>query len=123
VLSGLFLVIQIVLLLGFIYAINEALIDKEEIGHKFALVGATVSMYAVGLVVIGFMYHLYAPFPSCSLNIFFITWTLIMGVAYSVFSVRPANLHSLSHSAIFSSAFRILVWASTAHGMPHMGVQ
>ncbi len=44
-------------------------------------------MYACGLVIIGFMYHFYAPAASCSLNIFFITWTLIMGIAYSIFSV------------------------------------
>ncbi len=92
VLSGFFLIIQIVLLLGFIYAINEFLIEKEEIGHRVALIGATVSMYAVGLVIIGFMYHYYAPFASCGLNIFFITWTLIMGIAYSLFSVRPVSL-------------------------------
>ena len=86
-LSGFFLIIQIILLLGFIYAINEYLIDKDHASHKVALVGATVSMYACGLVIIGFMYHFYAPAASCSLNIFFITWTLIMGIAYSIFSV------------------------------------
>ncbi len=87
VLSGFFLVIQIILLLGFIYAINEYLIDKDHISHKIALIGATVSMYACGLVIIGFMFHYYAPAASCSLNIFFITWTLILGIAYSIFSV------------------------------------
>lgn len=77
------------LLLGFIYAMNEYLIDHEEIGHKIALIGATISMYAIGLVIVGFMYHYYAPFASCGLNIFFITWTLIMGMAYSLYSVSP----------------------------------
>ncbi|KAK9907944.1 hypothetical protein WJX75_000353 [Coccomyxa subellipsoidea] len=89
VLSGFFLIIQIILLLGFIYAINEYLIEKDHVSHKIALVGATVAMYACGIVIIGFMYHFYAPAASCSLNIFFITWTLIMGIAYSIFSVTP----------------------------------
>ncbi len=38
-LSGFFLIIQIILLLGFIYAINEYLIDKDHASHKVALVG------------------------------------------------------------------------------------
>lgn len=92
VLSGFFLIIQIILLLGFIFQINEFLVDNEHISHKIALVGATISMYACGLVIIGFMYHYYAPFASCGLNIFFITFTLIMGIAYSLFSVSPGKI-------------------------------
>ena len=117
VLSGFFLIIQIILLLGFIYAINEYLIEKDHVSHKIALVGATVAMYACGIVIIGFMYHFYAPAASCSLNIFFITWTLIMGIAYSIFS---ASLLAQSHT-LFGCA-RLLfdsLSSSNPHGITH----
>ena len=45
-------------------------------------------MLAGGLVILGFMYHFYAPYADCSLNIFFISWTLIMALFIIALSVR-----------------------------------
>ena len=53
-------------------------------------------MLAGGLVILGFMYHYYAPYASCSLNIFFITWTLIMALVYAALSVRPELYSALA---------------------------
>ena len=71
-----------------ILQINDFLISKDELSHRIALVGATTSMLAGGLVILGFMYHYYAPYANCGLNIFFITWTLIMALIYVALSVR-----------------------------------
>lgn len=68
--------------------INDFLISKDELSHRIALVGASVTMLAGGLVILGFMYHYYAPYADCGLNIFFITWTLIMALCYVALSVR-----------------------------------
>ena len=68
--------------------INDFLISKDELSHRIALVGATTTMLAGGLIILGFMYHYYAPYASCGLNIFFITWTLIMALFYVGLSVR-----------------------------------
>ena len=68
--------------------INDFLISKDELSHRIALVGASTTMLAGGLVILGFMYHFYAPYANCSLNIFFITWTLIMALFYIALSVR-----------------------------------
>ncbi len=68
--------------------INDFLISKDELSHRIALVGATTSMLAGGVVILGFMYHYYAPYANCGLNIFFITWTLIMALIYVALSVR-----------------------------------
>ena len=69
---------------------NDFLISKDELSHRIALVGASTCMLAGGLVILGFMYHYYAPYASCSLNIFFITWTLIMALFLTGLSVRSA---------------------------------
>lgn len=85
--------------------INDFLISKDELSHRIALVGATTSMLAGGLVILGFMYHYYAPYASCGLNIFFITWTLIMALIYVALSVRSlldvlTELPALSNALI-----------------------
>ena len=83
--------------------INDFLISKDELSHRVALVGATTTMLAGGLVILGFMYHYYAPYASCGLNIFFITWTLIMALVYVTLSVRSL-LDSLTElPALFSA--------------------
>ena len=69
---------------------NDFLISKDQLSHRVALVGASTCMLAGGLVILGFMYHYYAPYASCSLNIFFITWTLIMVLFFTGLSVRSA---------------------------------
>ena len=69
---------------------NDFLISKDQLSHRIALVGASTCMLAGGLVILGFMYHYYAPYASCSLNIFFITWTLIMALFFTGLSVRSA---------------------------------
>ena len=69
---------------------NDFLISKDQLSHRIALVGASTCMLAGGLVILGFMYHYYAPYAGCSLNIFFITWTLIMALFFTGLSVRSA---------------------------------
>ncbi len=84
---------------------NDFLISKDQLSHRIALVGASTCMLAGGLVILGFMYHYYAPYASCSLNIFFITWTLIMALFFTGLSVRSAlqTTHSdQSPSVVFA---------------------
>ncbi len=49
--------------------------------------GAVV-LYVGALAVLGLLFHLYAASPSCRLNIFFIAWTLVLGIGYTLLSVR-----------------------------------
>ena len=86
-LAGVYLVMQLVVLLDFIYRLNNSLIDRE--GCVPVLVTLTAGCYVTGLVGIGFQYHMFAPSASCGLNIFLITFTLVLGVASGVVSVLP----------------------------------
>lgn len=52
----------------------------------------TVLLYGGALAIIGMLFHLYAPAPSCKLNIFFIAWTLILGISTTLLSARMPGL-------------------------------
>ena len=52
----------------------------------------TILLYGGALAVIGMLFHFYAPVPGCRLNIFFIAWTLVLGVATTLLSVRMRRL-------------------------------
>lgn len=50
----------------------------------------TAMLFIGALMVVGVTFHYYAPAPTCRLNIFFIAWTLILGIVYTFVSVRSA---------------------------------
>lgn len=106
VLSGLYLVAQLIVLLDFIYRLNGSLVDRE--GCVAVLLSLTTACYAGALVSLGFQYHMFAPSPSCGLNIFLITFTLILGIAASIVSVLPKRNQS---SGLFTAA-AVFLYAS-----------
>jgi hypothetical protein len=84
VLAGIYLVIQIFTLLELVYTINEWLLEKS---WGFVLIISTALMYGGGYTIVGVLYHYFAPYGWCHLNIFFITWTVVLGFTYSFISV------------------------------------
>ncbi|GIL85123.1 hypothetical protein Vretifemale_13749 [Volvox reticuliferus] len=60
--------------------INEWLVERDNRGTWALLIAGTAISFAGGLVLTGVTYHYYAPASSCSLNIFFITWNLVLGL-------------------------------------------
>ncbi|KAG2434310.1 hypothetical protein HYH02_012332 [Chlamydomonas schloesseri] len=79
--SGVFLVLQLILLVNFVYEINEWLVEKDNKAAWAVLISGAVATFCLGLVLTGIDYHFFAPRASCSLNIFFVTWNLILGLA------------------------------------------
>ncbi|KAK9840265.1 hypothetical protein WJX74_006470 [Apatococcus lobatus] len=87
VLSGFFLVLQVLIMIDFIYLINMWLLERD---HCLpGLVIGTLVTFIGSLGVTGVLYYFYAPSVHCHLNIFFITITLILGIGYSILSVTP----------------------------------
>ncbi|GFR44202.1 hypothetical protein Agub_g5385 [Astrephomene gubernaculifera] len=78
--SGVFLVLQLVLLVAFVYEVNEWLVARDSPAAWALLVGGAAVAFGGGLVLTGITYHYYAPAASCSLNVFFITWNLLLGL-------------------------------------------
>lgn len=113
--AGFFIIIQLVLLIEFAYSWNESWLgkmeDEEMDGTKkwyymlltatFSLllgsIGLTIAMYISFLFIVLLYYYLYY-FDSkyvlfgksgCSLNQFFISFNLILGLIYCVMSIHP----------------------------------
>lgn len=61
---------------------------------------------------IGFLYHVYAPSASCSLNIWFITSIILCFLAYGAISVSPLRTES---AGLFTSAC-VLAYTSERRG-------
>lgn len=103
--SGLFLIFQVIELINFVYVINEYLTEREQCWSWTVLVLGSGLCFCGGLALLGVCYHFYAPSPSCSLNIFFITWTIIMMLAMVMVLFVPDRARSaglLTSGAVFA---------------------
>ena len=81
---------------------NEWLLDREWNG---ALIAGSFLFYGGALAGLGLLYHWWAPRASCSLHIFFITWTLVMALIYTALSLtpwRPPAAGLLTAGAVFA---------------------
>lgn len=101
VFSTFFIVLQLIILLEFFYWINEWLLERESRACAVVLAGGSFLMIAGSFVGIGFMYNYYAPSSSCSLNIWFITSTILFFLLYAAISVSPIRNKS---AGLFTSA-------------------
>lgn len=97
--AGIFLIIQLISVINFIYWWNEDwLSDKNLRRCSIPMVVVTAICYAGALSGIVLMYIWFAPKSSCGLNIFFITFTLIM-----ILVMTGISLHSKVNAGLMTS--------------------
>mmetsp|Transcript_57447 Transcript_57447/g.181881 ORF Transcript_57447/g.181881 Transcript_57447/m.181881 type:complete len:464 (+) Transcript_57447:4179-5570(+) len=103
--GAIFLLVQLFIILEFIYQINERLLDEQSYPGlaKAILVTVTLALYLASLAGIGLMYHYFAPHADCSLNILFITLTLILGLGYTILSVSSIREDTQVRASLFTS--------------------
>lgn len=65
---------------------------QENMG--WVLIIGTFVSYCGALTIIGAVYKFWAPHPSCGLNIFFITFTLVLALIFTLISVSPWRLET-----------------------------
>jgi len=87
IVAGFFLIAQLIVLLDFVYRVNGSLIDRDECLP--VLLAMTLLSFGLGIASLGVQYWLFAPSAGCGLNIFLITFTLILGIAAAIVSVLP----------------------------------
>ncbi|CAJ1951835.1 unnamed protein product [Sphenostylis stenocarpa] len=88
--AGVFLLIQLISIISFITWLTDCF-GSEKYAERCqiqVMLFATIS-YFISLVGIILMYIWYAPLPSCLLNIFFITWTLVLLQLMTSVSLHP----------------------------------
>ncbi|XP_057967861.1 uncharacterized protein LOC131157596 isoform X2 [Malania oleifera] len=86
--AGVFLLIQLISVISFIRWLNDCCQSDKYGCHFHVMLLATIA-YVVCLVGIILMYIWYAPEASCLLNIFFITWTLVLLQLMTSVSLHP----------------------------------
>ncbi|KAK0570608.1 hypothetical protein LWI29_003924 [Acer saccharum] len=88
--AGVFLLIQLISVISFITWLDDCC-KSEKNAERFrihVMLIATVA-YVISIVGIIMMYIWYTPDPSCLLNIFFITWTLVLLQLMTSVSLHP----------------------------------
>ncbi|KAL2929327.1 putative serine incorporator [Bienertia sinuspersici] len=88
--AGIFLLIQLVSVISFIFWINDwCQSEKYAERCRVHVMLTATSAYIVSIVGIIMMYIWYAPETSCLLNIFYITWTLVLLQLMTSVSLQP----------------------------------
>ncbi|CAN1331233.1 Serine incorporator 3 [Linum perenne] len=100
--AGVFLLIQLVSVISFITWVNDCCLSEKNAerwwlhmynvllypSHIHVMIVATAS-YVICLFGMIMMYIWYTPEPSCLVNIFFITWTLVLLQLMTSISLHP----------------------------------
>eukprot|EP00877_Chromochloris_zofingiensis_P012780 jgi/Chrzof1/7756/Cz02g35180.t1 len=101
-------------MVSWFYDINEWLIQKDTRAAWAALISGAVLCFLGGLALIGVAYYYYAPSASCSLNVFFITWSIVIGFATVGLLFIPDRLEVaglMTSGSIFLYASYLLISA------------
>nr|XP_043613717.1 probable serine incorporator [Erigeron canadensis] len=111
--AGIFLLLQLVSVIEFIAWWN-AYWMPEETKKQSSCCGLFMStlFYMACLCGIIMMYAMYASKPSCTLNIFFITWTAILLLVMVVISLHSKVNKGLLSSGIMASYIVFLCWSA-----------
>ncbi|KAL4318364.1 hypothetical protein GQ457_18G000730 [Hibiscus cannabinus] len=88
--AGVFLLVQLVSVISFITWLNDwCQSDKISEKCRMHVMSLATASYVICIVGIVMMYIWYAPESSCLLNIFFITWTLVLIQLMASISLHP----------------------------------
>lgn len=87
VLGGIFLVVQIILILEFMFVINDYLIDRD--GCKAVLIVGSAILFIGSFAVSALAFYYYGRSAACTRNICFIAFTVVGGILCTLLSVSP----------------------------------
>ncbi|KAL0388277.1 UNVERIFIED_CONTAM: Serine incorporator 2 [Sesamum radiatum] len=111
--AGIFLILQLVSVIEFITWWNNYWMsdEKNKSSCSIGLFMSTV-FYIASVCGIAVMYVLYASKTSCSLNIFFISWTGVLLIVMMVISLHSRVNRGLLSSGIMASYIVFLCWTA-----------
>lgn len=111
--SGIFLLVQVIILLDFTYAWNEAWVAKDEQRWYIALLVVSVACYVAVIVGAVFMFHWFVPGgEDCPLNSFYITSTILLAFIFTLCSLHPEINGSLLPASVISVYCTYLCWSA-----------
>jgi hypothetical protein len=100
--SGVFLVVQMVILLDFAFFWNESWVARSAVAWVVGLLASTVALYGGSITLLVFLYKWYSPAgEECSRNVWLITTTLVACIVFTGLCMHPvAKEGSLLPSAV-----------------------
>ncbi|KAF3432520.1 hypothetical protein FNV43_RR27260 [Rhamnella rubrinervis] len=113
--SGLFLLVQVVLLLDFVHGWNDKWVGYDEQFWYIALFVVSLVCYAATLVFSGLLFHWFSPSGhDCGLNTFFIVMTLILVFVFAIVALHPAVNGSILPASVISLYCTYLCYSALA---------
>ncbi|KAL2341236.1 hypothetical protein Fmac_009176 [Flemingia macrophylla] len=101
--AGMFLLIQVIILLDCTHAWNDAWVEKDEQKWYIALLVISVGCYIAAFTVSGLLFIWFNPSGyDCGLNIFFIVMTMILAFLFGVIALHPKVNGSLLPASVIS---------------------
>ncbi|CEG01070.1 TMS membrane protein/tumour differentially expressed protein [Ostreococcus tauri] len=89
--SGLFLVIQMIIVLDFSFAWNESWASGEHWGWIAGLIASTLAMFGASIGLFVEMYRAYAPSRECHRNVAMITSTAVLCAVLTLITFHPIS--------------------------------
>lgn len=101
--AGLFLLVQVIILLDFTHSWNDAWVEKDEQKWYIALLVVSVGCYLAAFAFSGILFIWFNPSgQDCGLNVFFIVMTMILAFAFAIIALHPAVNGSLLPASVIS---------------------
>ncbi|KAI9114906.1 hypothetical protein K1719_013919 [Acacia pycnantha] len=101
--AGLFLLVQVILLLEFVHSWNDAWVEKDEQKWYVALLVVSIGCYIGAYTLSGILFIWFDPSGhDCGLNIFFLVMTMIIAFAIGIIALHPQVNGSLLPAAVIS---------------------
>ncbi|MED6218121.1 hypothetical protein PIB30_024001 [Stylosanthes scabra] len=89
--SGMFLLVQVVLLLDFVHRWNDTWVGYDDQFWYVALFVVSLVCYVASFVFSGVLFHFFTPSgQDCGINTFFITMTLLLAFVFAIVALHPA---------------------------------
>lgn len=101
--AGLFLLVQVIILLDFTHTWNDAWVERDEQKWYIALLIVSVACYLATFTFSGILFIWFNPSGhDCGLNIFFIVTTMILAFIFGIVALHPAVNGSLLPASVIS---------------------
>ncbi|KAK7303238.1 hypothetical protein RJT34_14140 [Clitoria ternatea] len=101
--AGLFLLIQVIILLDFTHNWNDSWVEKDEQKWYIALLAISIACYIAAFTVSGILFIWFNPSGyDCSLNVFFLVTTIILGFVFAIIALHPKVNGSLLPASVIS---------------------
>ncbi|CAI9118607.1 OLC1v1020199C1 [Oldenlandia corymbosa var. corymbosa] len=101
--AGLFLLVQVIILLDATHSWNDAWVAKDEQKWYIALLVISVGCYIGTYAISGILFIWFNPSGyDCGLNVFFLVMTMILAFAFAVIALHPKVNGSLFPASVIS---------------------